>query len=131
MIKFTVKTKEKDEVVDITEKIEKAVEESGAESGLVNVFSAHTTCSITTTNLDPGTDKDLLDALRKIAPNLNYRHPHNPKHANDHILTALIGPSISVPFTERKLEMGTWQRIVLVELDGPRDRQVKITILSE
>jgi thiamine phosphate synthase YjbQ (UPF0047 family) len=58
---------------------------------------------------------------------MTYRHPHDPAHAPDHILATLIGPSITVPYANRALLLGTWQRIVLVELDGPRQRTVHIS----
>ena len=95
-----------------------------------NVFVAHTTCAVTTADLDPGTDLDTLEFLRKLVPNIKFRHPHDPSHAPDHILALIIGPSVSVPFENKKLILGTWQRIVLIELDGPRDRNVHVSIVG-
>jgi len=91
----------------------------------------HTTAGLTTADLDPGTDLDMLDAFEAMIPKLRYRHPHNPAHVPDHILSALIGTSASVPFSGGKMLLGTWQRVVLVELDGPREREVVVTLLSE
>ena len=68
----------------------------------------------------------MLDALEHIVPKLNYRHPHDPQHVPDHILSALIGTSISLLVEKGSLVLGTWQRVVLVELDGPRSREVGV-----
>ncbi|GCE23499.1 hypothetical protein KDK_72990 [Dictyobacter kobayashii] len=65
--------------------------------------------------------------MRAILPDLNYRHPHDPEHAPDHILSSLIGPSLVIPYANRRLLLGVWQRIILVELDGPRQRTVQIS----
>lgn len=121
-----VPTRRKDQVVDITEAIQELVSQGGEASGVCVVFAAHTTCALTTADLDPGTDVDFLRALRGILPELTYRHPHDPEHAPDHILSSIIGASVSVPFANHQLALGTWQRIVLVELDGPRERTVHV-----
>ncbi|GER89527.1 hypothetical protein KDW_63190 [Dictyobacter vulcani] len=126
---LTIHTRKKDEIKDITETVEEYVQQGKNDSGLCMLFVAHTTCAITTADLDPGTDLDFLDALRAILPDLNYRHPHDPEHAPDHILSSLIGPSLVIPYTNRRLLLGIWQRIVLVELDGPRQRTVQISCL--
>ncbi|GLV54491.1 hypothetical protein KDH_13380 [Dictyobacter sp. S3.2.2.5] len=122
-----IRTQKKDEIVDITETVEEYIQHTRNESGICSLFVAHTTCAITTADLDPGTDLDFLDALRAMQPDLNYRHPHNPEHTPDHILSSLIGPSLVIPYTNRRLLLGVWQRIVLVELDGPRQRTVQIS----
>lgn len=124
---ITVPTTKKDQVVDVTETVAEHVRQAEQESGVCVVFAAHTTCALTTADLDPGTDQDLLQALRKLLPPMAYRHPHDPAHTPDHILASLIGPSVSVPYAQRRLLLGTWQRIILVELDGPRQRTVHLT----
>lgn len=126
----TIRTRKKDEVVDITETVEESLREMNAGDGVCMVFAAHTTCAITTADLDPGTDLDLLDALRHLLPRLSYRHPHDPSHTPDHILSSLIGPSVTVPYANGRLLLGTWQRIILVELDGPRQRTVHIASMA-
>src|SRR5438067_2920373 len=119
-VTITVATKRKDQVVDITETIETHLRGAPNESGVCIAFVAHTTCALTTADLDPGTDLDLLEALRHLLPRLSYRHPHDPAHAPDHLLSSIIGPSLVLPYAEHQLVLVTWQRIVLVELDGPR-----------
>jgi secondary thiamine-phosphate synthase enzyme len=123
---ITVETKRKDQIVDITERVAELAREAEKESGVCVAFAAHTTCALTTADLDPGTDLDFLQALRKVLPELSYRHPHDPAHAPDHILASLIGPSVAVPYAQRRLLLGTWQRIILVELNGPRERTVHL-----
>lgn len=128
MRSITIETIKKDEVVDITDRVEEVLAQSTIKEGVCVVFTAHTTCSLTTADLDPGTDQDLLDALRNMLPELVFRHPHDPSHAPDHILSAIIGPSVSIPFSNKKLLLGTWQRIVLVELSGPRERNIVVSV---
>ena len=124
---ITVSTRKKDQVIDITESVEDYLQEAKQDSGICVVFAAHTTCAVTTADLDPGTDLDLLQALRKLLPQMSYRHPHNPEHAPDHLLSSILGPSVAVPFENRRLALGTWQRVILVELDGPRERTVHLS----
>lgn len=124
---ITIATTRKDQIVDITERVEACLRQAEKESGACLVFAAHTTCAVTTADLDPGTDLDLLQALRKVLPEgMRYRHPHDPAHTPDHILASIIGAAVTVPFVNRRLVLGTWQRIVLVELDGPRERTVQV-----
>ena len=124
---ITITTKKYDEIVDITETVETHLREAPTESGICSIFVSHTTCALTTADLDPGTDLDFLDALRRLLPDISYRHPHDPSHTPDHILSSIIGSSVMVPFRDRQLLLGTWQRIVLVELSGPRRRTLHIS----
>jgi secondary thiamine-phosphate synthase enzyme len=128
MQRLSIKTHKKREVLDITEHIEKNLD---SKSGVCHLLVLHTTAALTTADLDPGTDIDMLDAFEAMMPKLRYRHPHDPSHVPDHILSALIGTSISLPFEKGQLVLGTWQRVVLIELDGPRERQVVASITAE
>lgn len=124
-MRLTVKTRKKREVVDITEQVESGLRQAASgKNGFCHLSVLHTTAALTTADLDPGTDLDLLDAFEHMVPKLRYRHPHDPSHVGDHILSALIGTSVSVAVEDGKLVLGTWQRVVLVELDGPRERQI-------
>ena len=124
---FTVSTRKKDQVIDITDTVEQYLHDEKNADGLCSIFVAHTTCAITTADLDPGTDQDLLDALRRLLPRMSYRHPHDPSHTPDHILSSIIGPSLVVPYMQYQLVLGTWQRVILVELDGPRQRTLHLS----
>lgn len=129
-MQLSIVTNKKDEVLDITDLVEQQIIKSGVGSGNYLIFVKHTTCCITTADLDPGTDLDLLDALRKTLPDMKYRHPHDPSHTPDHILSSIIGPSLLVPFAKNELLLGVWQRIVLIELDGPRERLIEVNIIK-
>ena len=130
MQQLIIKTSKKKEIIDITEQINQAIEKIHSESGVCLVFVKHTTAAITTADLDPGTDLDMLDAFEEMMPKLNYRHPHNPSHVTDHILSSIIGPSVTIPIQQGKLDLGTWQRVILIELDGPRERDVIISFYA-
>lgn len=124
---LTITTRTKDQIVDITDTVEQSLRLEPHDQGLCSLFVAHTTCALTTADLDPGTDLDLLEALRHLLPELTYRHPHNPAHTPDHILSALLGPSLVMPYAHHRLLLGTWQRVVLIELDGPRERRLHLS----
>jgi secondary thiamine-phosphate synthase enzyme len=129
MQRFSVKTRRKREVVDITDQVEELIA-AKKHTGTCSVFVLHTTAAITTADLDPGTDLDMLDAFEAMVPKLRYRHPHNPAHVGDHILSALIGTSVSLPVEDGRLLLGTWQRVILLEFDGPRERELALSVAS-
>src|SRR5438552_3669443 len=132
MQRLSIKTRKKREVVDITDAVEEFLSAHHPEkSGLCSLLILHTTAALTTADLDPGTDLDMLDAFEAMIPKLRYRHPHDPAHVPDHILSSLIGTSVALPFERGKMLLGTWQRVVLVELDGPRDREIVLTVTPE
>lgn len=128
MQNIVISSTKRKEVIDITDKIGNLLNDK-KDALLCFLFIKHTTAALTTADLDPGTDLDMLDAFSAIMPDLNYRHPHNPSHAPDHILSSIIGASIAIPVSNNALDLGTWQRIVLVELDGPGEREVVVRFL--
>ena len=125
---ITIKSGKKKQIIDITDKVNQLIRSSGIIGGLCHLFVKHTTAALTTADLDPGTDLDYLDAFEALMPKLRYRHPHNPAHVTDHILASIMGSDVMVPINDGQLDLGTWQRVVLVELDGPRDRKIIITL---
>lgn len=127
MQQLTFTTTKKKEILDITEQINQELKINNIQEGCCLLFITHTTAAITTADLDPGTDLDMLDAFAHMMPKLAYRHPHNPDHVTDHILSSLIGPSLLLPVQRGGLLLGTWQRVVLIELDGPRTRTVVLS----
>jgi|HubBroStandDraft_2_1064218.scaffolds.fasta_scaffold05808_3 secondary thiamine-phosphate synthase enzyme len=132
MQRITLKTRKKREILDITETVEALLQTNySLATGICNLLILHTTAALTTADLDPGTDLDMLEAFEAMIPKLHYRHPHNPAHVPDHILSALIGTSVALPFERGQIVLGTWQRIVLIELDGPRERQLVVTVTAE
>lgn len=129
MAELIINTKRKREVVDITNEVSLELEKLSTKDGLLNLFLTHTTAALTTADLDPGgTDQDYLEVFEKLIPKINFRHPHNPEHMPDHILSSLMGTSLTIPVKGAKLLLGTWQRIVLVEFDGPRERRVVVSL---
>ena len=132
MQKLQVKTSQKRQVVDITEPVEAVLGSAWpGRSGVCHLSLLHTTAALTTADLDPGTDLDMLDAFEEMVPKLRYRHPHNPAHVPDHILSAMIGTSVTLPVEKGRLRLGIWQRVVLIELDGPRAREAVLVFTPE
>jgi secondary thiamine-phosphate synthase enzyme len=131
MHRLTIKTHKKREIVDITEQLESLLwKQYGDKTGICQLSVLHTTAALTTADLDPGTDLDMLDAFEHLIPKLQYRHPHNPAHTPDHILSTLIGTSLALMLDRGLLLLGTWQRVVLVELDGPRERELVLAFVE-
>src|SRR5579864_6278621 len=132
MQRITIKTRKRREILDITETVEALLHKNPSQAaGICNLFILHTTSALTTADLDPGTDLDMLDAFEAMIPKLRYRHPHNPAHVPDHILSSLIGTSVAVPFDRGHFLLGTWRRIVLIELDGPREREIIVNMTAD
>src|SRR5947208_14242507 len=99
MQRLKIKTHKKKEVLDITGTVEKAPgRRNSSDSGICNLFILHTTAALTTADLDPGTDLDMLDAFEEMIPKLHYRHPNNPAHVPEHISSTLILTSLMFPF---------------------------------
>lgn len=125
-----IKTKKEKEIVDITDIINAELNNGPQKEGLCYLFLKHTTASLTTADLDPGTDMDMLDAFYGMIPKLKYRHLHDPDHVPDHILSSIIGTSVLIPIKDGQLILGTWQRVILAEFKGPRQREVVMSILA-
>lgn len=123
---ISIRTKDKRQVIDITDEIESRIKGDG----VISIFVRHTTAAVTTADLDPGgTDRDYLEAIESMTPELNWNHPHDPGHFPDHLWASVIGPALTIPFKGGKLQLGTWQRVVLIEFDGSRERQLELSIL--
>jgi len=135
---FKVKTGKRLEIIDITNYIEKIVRKSGIKEGILIVFEPHTTAAITINENDPDLFEDLLHIYTKIAP-IEQRYKHNLKYAgvsgeqnaHAHILSSLIKPSVIVPITNGRIQLGTWQRILFIEMDGPRTRSIHVKVMGE
>jgi len=123
-----ISTRRHKQVLDITDRVQQAVSESGVQSGLCNIFVTHTTAGITTGESIEGTDEDLMEVLERLIPEIKFRHEHDPSHAPDHMISSILGPSVTVPIRNGKLQLGTWQSVLFVECNGPRERNVVITM---
>ncbi|AWR97121.1 YjbQ family protein [Acidianus sulfidivorans JP7] len=127
---FQIKTHERFESIDITNYIEEF--SKNINDGIAFVFVKHTTCSIIVNEAESGLMKDYINWAKKLVPpegEFNHNLIDNNGHA--HILSAIIGNSRSIPIKEGKLDLGTWQRIILLEFDGPRVRTVNVKIIGE
>jgi secondary thiamine-phosphate synthase enzyme len=118
------------EIVDLTDRLETVIRNANLQEGLCALFVAHTTAALTTGEIGEGTDDDLLEVVEEIIPQIRFQHAHNPAHAWSHMASSILGPSVTVPVAAGKLVLGTWQSVMLVELDGPRERTVHVTLLS-
>ena len=123
-----VSTNHPREVLDITALINREIAAAEFAGGACKLFLAHTTAGLTTADLDPGMADDLTEALWELVPKIGYSSHHNPEHAPSHILGALIGPSLGLIVQNGQLVLGTWQRVVLMEFDGPKQRNLWITL---
>jgi len=123
------------EVRNLTDEVQEALESTPLKAGVVTVFVPGATGAITTIEYEDGLVADLSDALQRIAPQeIDYAHNQRWHDGNghSHIRASLLGPSLSVPFAERKLMLGTWQQIVFLELDNrSRRRRVVLQIMGE
>ena len=131
MADLVVNSSTNKQILDITGQIQDELEnrhQSGSGAMAVNLL--HTTAGLTMADLDPGTDQDFLDFVRAITPDIQWRHPHDPSHTPSHLLSSLIGTTLAIPFADGRLQLGTWQRIILVELDGPRERSIAVAGLG-
>lgn len=132
MIKtLTVRTSSREEFVDITDEVEKVVRDSGVKNGVCYLYVPHTTAGITINEgADPSVRKDIINALKKIAP-YGAGYSHMEGNADSHIKTTLVGSSVNVFIENGKLILGQWQSIFFCEFDGPRTRKVYLKIIKE
>ncbi|MEM1579361.1 MAG: secondary thiamine-phosphate synthase enzyme YjbQ [Archaeoglobaceae archaeon] len=121
-----IKTKKRTEILDITAEVEKKLEKDG----VALIFTPHTTASIILNEAEKGLLEDIVAAVEKIVPqNAHYRHNEIDNNADSHIKASILGNFVIVPFKNGKLELGTWQRVLFVEFDGPRVRKVFVKVL--
>jgi secondary thiamine-phosphate synthase enzyme len=133
--RFRVKTSGQGDAHDITDHVRRAIVEGGVRSGIATVFVAGSTAGITTIEFEPGAIADLNRLFDRLAPRgADYRHHlrWGDDNGSSHVRAALLGPSITVPFTDSAPELGTWQQIMLLEFDTrAREREVIIQIVGE
>ncbi|HWP66618.1 MAG TPA: secondary thiamine-phosphate synthase enzyme YjbQ [Candidatus Limnocylindria bacterium] len=124
-----IRTSRKREMIDLTAKLADVVRKAGVADGLCHVYVAHATAAIVINeNDDPNVCVDTLDALDKLIPAGIWRHDRVDGNAASHIQAAILGPSETIPIQQGRLLLGTWQAVMLVELDGPRERRIVVTI---
>ncbi len=130
-----IKSKSENDIIDITDQVSKIVKESKVENGAVIVFVVGSTAAITTIEYEPGLQKDFPEMLSRLVPKeIEYAHDNTWHDGNghSHVRASLNGPSLAIPIIEGRLTLGTWQQIVLVEMDTrPRERKIIIQVLGE
>ena len=132
MAEFVIRTRKSQEMVDITERVVALVRQSGISEGICLVYVPHATAAVAINeNADPNVCEDILDALAHVIPQGGWRHDRIDKNAAAHIKATILGPSEIVPVREGRLRLGTWQSVMLVELDGPRERTVIVDVRGE
>lgn len=131
-----LKTRGEDDIIDITGKTQDLVRSSAIRNGLCTIFVTGSTAAVTTIEYEPGVLSDLSRALSVSAPpDIPYAHDNRWGDGNgrSHVKAALVGPSLTVPVQDGILVLGTWQQIVVLELDTrPRhDRRVVVTVMGQ
>ena len=128
-MEFKVRTGKKYEVIDLTPQVAEVVLAARVSEGICCVYVPHATAAVVINeNDDQRIGLDLLDALDKLIPAGGWRHDQVDSNGAAHLKAAILGPSEMIPVQNGRLVLGTWQAIMLVELDGPRDRKVIVTV---
>lgn len=130
-----LETKGENDMIDLTDEVQRVVKESGIKEGIACIFVPGSTGAITTIEYEPGLMKDMPRALERIAPKNEYYHHHETWHdynGHSHVRASIIGSSLTVPITDGKIVHGTWQQIVFIEMDvGSRHRRILVKVLGE
>ena len=130
-----LKTKGRNDCIDITETVQHTVKRANIQQGLATIFVTGSTAGVTTIEYEPGLVQDLKEAVRRLFPE-TLRYAHHEAAGDDngfsHLRASFIGPSLTVPIMHGALQLGTWQQIVLIDFDThPRTRSYLIHILGE
>jgi len=134
-VTLQIETRKEGDIVNLTERVQGQIDKLGLDSGTVTVFVPGSTASVTTTEFEPGAFVDLPAALQRIAPReADYVHHQTwgDDNGRSHVRASIMGPSLTVPFQNSRMLLGTWQQIVLIELDTrPRRRRVILQVMGE
>jgi len=127
-------SKGENDIIDITNNVEKILRESKLKNGIITLFVVGSTAAITTIEYEPGLEQDFPNMLEKIAPKgIEYQHDNTWHDGNghSHLKASLIGPSLTIPFINGQTSLGTWQQIVFVEMDTrSRERKIVVQIIG-
>ncbi|OPY53477.1 MAG: hypothetical protein A4E48_00760 [Methanosaeta sp. PtaU1.Bin060] len=127
-----IETRKSVEVVDLTPLVEAELKKSGVEAGICLVYTPHTTTGVIINEADPRLIQDILKLISDMAPEgAGYQHDRSDGNAHAHLRAVLLGNSASIPVEKNRLALGTWQRVLFFELDGPRPRRVFVKILAD
>lgn len=128
--RIEVRTREREEMVDITDLVQQRVAAAGVRQGVVHLWSLHTTCGITVNEgADPDVQRDIVTTLRRLVPRHgDYRHGEG--NSDSHLKTLFAGPGETLLVEDGRLLLGTWQRVFLCEWDGPRTRRLACRVVG-
>lgn len=129
--RLRVRSRGREELVEFTAEVRRVLSESGAREGMCVLYVRHTTAGLTVNeNADPDVARDMLHCLRTLIPQHGMGFRHDEENSDAHIKASLVGPSVTVPFTDGELLLGRWQGIFLCEFDGPREREVVMSVVG-
>jgi secondary thiamine-phosphate synthase enzyme len=128
MATITVHSKVHEQIINLTEDVAALV--ASMSNGVCHLFTQHTTCALTILTNEEGIAEDLLTLLHGLVPQTTAYAHDSADHVRAHVLSALVGPSLSVPVRAGQLGLGQFQRIVLLEFEGPRQRVIEVDVLS-
>ncbi|MCD6227784.1 YjbQ family protein [Candidatus Micrarchaeota archaeon] len=126
-MEFIIMTKDKYDVIDITDKVEKEI---NIDDGLCIVYVPHATAGLIVNEFEPNIAQDYVTLFKTLLPKNDWRHDKIDDNAEAHLLSSLFGTSKTFIVKDGKLVLGTWQRIILCEFDGPRNRRVVVKVLG-
>ena len=127
-----IDTRKETEVIDMTSLVESALWESEVQSGICLIYTLHTTTAVIINEAESGLVQDIMRLMATLAPEgAGYSHDRSDGNAHAHLRAVLLGNCAVVPVDEGKLVMGVWQRILFVELDGPRRRKVYVKAVPD
>jgi len=127
-MEIELRTASAEQFIDVTERVESAVRESSVKEGICIVHCLHTTAAIIINEFEPNIVIDYGKFFVKLVPKANYAHNSVDDNADAHLKSALLGPTQTIPIQKGKLTLGTWQRIIFCEFDGPRARKIAVAI---
>ena len=131
MEKINIKTNNRIDLIDITDKVQSVASKSEVKDGICFVFCPHTTAGLTINeNADPQVKRDIINTLNKLVPE-NAGYAHSEGNADSHIKSSLFGSSLTIFIEDGQLALGSWQGIYFCEGDGPRSREIWIKILAD
>lgn len=117
-------------MIEITSRVQKAIDDNGVTDGICILFTQHTTCGLTINeNADLDVKSDMLGFLRRLIPQYDPHFKHFEHNSDAHIKSSLVGSSVTIPFENGQLALGRWQGVYLCEFDGPRERKVLVKII--
>jgi secondary thiamine-phosphate synthase enzyme len=130
MNRISVRSRTREELIDITNEVRRIVRSSSTRSGTVHLWSLHTTCALTVNEgADPDVARDMVAFMRENVPSRADYH-HEEGNSDSHIKTSLFGPGLTLLIDEGELVLGTWQHVFLAEWDGPRTREVAALVVA-